>query len=56
MRLIQLMRVEAHFVNKHFVSQVNKGDRTQPSTPAARIWYYMRTKAPTFHCTEVDQD
>ena len=58
MNLTQLMASQAHVVNNHFVAQSNQGVGPQPnaSTPASRIWDFIRMNPPTFHSTKMDED
>ena len=57
MNLTQLMTDQDHVVNNHFVGQANQGDipELNASTPASRIWDFMRMNPPTFHGNNVDE-
>ena len=52
------MKAQAHFINNHFVAKDNQGVWPEPnaSTPASRIWDFMRTNPPNFHGTKVYED
>ena len=58
MNLTKLMTVQSHVINNHFVAQIKQGVGPQPnaSTPASRIWDFLRMNPPTFHGTMVDED
>ena len=57
MNFTQLMTAQDHVINNHFVAQANQEVGPQPnaSTPASRIWEFMRMNPPTFHGTKVDE-
>ena len=58
MNLTKLMTVQSHVINNHFVAQIKQGVGPQPnaSTPASRIWDFLRMNPPTFHGTKGDKD
>ncbi|TMX03457.1 hypothetical protein EJD97_016155 [Solanum chilense] len=58
MNLTKLMTAQSHVINNLFVAQINQGVGPQPnaSSPASKIWDFLRMNPPTFHGTMVDED
>lgn len=58
MNFTQLMTAQAHVFNNHFVARANQGGGPQrnASTPASKIFYFMRMNPTTFDGTKVHED